>query len=63
MKWQWRSEGDKFLNGAFFTESGPPIKQIKAPLKRNLINFKPGSYAGRLTRFSGALKCYVGRPC
>ncbi|XP_073059303.1 pectate lyase-like [Primulina eburnea] len=63
MKWQWRSEGDKFLNGAFFTESGPPIKQIKTSLKSNLINFKPGSYAGRLTRFSGALKCRVGKPC
>ncbi|XP_073134831.1 pectate lyase-like isoform X2 [Henckelia pumila] len=64
MKWQWRSEGDLFTNGAFFTESGPPIKYTRNPLtQRNTINFRPGSFVGRLTRFAGALKCIPGRPC
>ncbi|KAL3644554.1 hypothetical protein CASFOL_009734 [Castilleja foliolosa] len=63
-KWQWRSEGDLFTNGAFFRESGPPIKHTKSPLTgQNLIKFKPGSYVGRLTRNAGALKCSVGKLC
>lgn len=62
--WQWRSEGDKFTDGAFFVESGPQIKRENSPLTlRNLIKFKPGSYAGRLTRSAGALRCIVGRMC
>ncbi|KAL6566479.1 hypothetical protein OROGR_002094 [Orobanche gracilis] len=62
--WQWRSEGDLFTNGAFFTESGPPLKHTKSPLTgQNLIKFKPGSYVGRLTRAAGAIKCYAGHFC
>lgn len=64
MKWQWRSEGDLFTNGAFFTESGPKLQHTKSPLTgNNLIKFKPGSFAGRLTRTSGALKCRPGKYC
>ncbi|PIN25335.1 Pectate lyase [Handroanthus impetiginosus] len=63
-KWQWRSEGDRFMNGAYFTESGPKIKHRRNPLtKGNLIKFRPGSYAGRLTRYAGALKCRKGKLC
>lgn len=62
--WQWRSEGDRFINGAYFTESGPKIKHTISPLKlKNMIKFKPGSYAGRLTRYSGALNCRAGTIC
>ncbi|KAG8366303.1 hypothetical protein BUALT_Bualt17G0062300 [Buddleja alternifolia] len=62
--WQWRSEGDKFSNGAYFIESGPKIRSTVSPLnKRNLIKFKPGSYAGRLTRYAGALKCRTDKSC
>ncbi|XP_073130024.1 pectate lyase-like [Henckelia pumila] len=64
MKWQWRSEGDKFMNGAYFVQSGPKFKHSKSPLKkRNMVKFKPGTYAGRLTRFAGARKCIEGKPC
>ncbi|KAI3452812.1 hypothetical protein Pfo_009475 [Paulownia fortunei] len=64
MNWQWRSEGDLFMNGAFFTESGPAIRHTKNPLTgQNLIKFKPGSFVGRLTRSSGALRCRAGRLC
>ncbi|CAA0833088.1 Pectate lyase family protein [Striga hermonthica] len=63
-KWQWRSEGDLFTNGAFFTESGAPLEHKKSPLThRNLIKFKPGSYVGRLTRSAGAIKCSVNGFC
>ncbi|KAL6513873.1 hypothetical protein OROHE_019329 [Orobanche hederae] len=64
-KWQWRSEGDRFVNGAYFTESGPEIRHTKTPLftKKDFITFRPGSYAGRLTRYAGALRCRRGKPC
>lgn len=60
--WQWRSEGDFFKNGAFFRESGPPLKE--SPLsKDNTIKAQPGKFVGRLTRNAGQLKCRVGKPC
>ncbi|KAL0385723.1 UNVERIFIED_CONTAM: putative pectate lyase 19 [Sesamum radiatum] len=62
-KWQWRSEGDKFTNGAYFIESGPPIRHEDLPTEKSLIKFKPGSFAGRLTRYAGALKCREGKLC
>lgn len=63
-KWQWRSEGDKFMNGAHFTESGPPMRHTKHPFTEKIfMSFRPGSYVGRLTRSAGALKCYSGRMC
>ncbi|XP_051144414.1 pectate lyase-like [Andrographis paniculata] len=64
IKWQWRSEGDLFKNGAFFTESGPPLKHENSPLTgMNLVKFKPGTFAGRLTRSAGALRCRTGKLC
>lgn len=50
--WNWRSEGDLMMNGAFFVPSGSSIRNIP---KKNLITAKPGTYVTRLTRFSGAL--------
>lgn len=61
--WQWRSEGDKFTNGAFFRESGPPFTSESDAIKMGIIKAKPGSFAGRLTRYAGALKCHPGQPC
>ncbi|KAH6763153.1 Pectate lyase family protein [Perilla frutescens var. hirtella] len=62
--WQWRSEGDLFTNGAYFRESGPPLKHAKSPLTgENLIKFRPGTFVGRLTRTAGALRCRPGRYC
>ncbi|XP_051149261.1 pectate lyase-like [Andrographis paniculata] len=62
--WQWRSEGDMFKNGAYFLESGPPLVHENSQLTaENMVKFKPGSYAGRLTRSAGALKCRPGKYC
>lgn len=61
-KWQWRSEGDVMMNGAFFVESGVP--HIENPFSRvEMIQAKPGSYVTRLTRFAGALDCKPNQPC
>lgn len=64
-KWQWQSEGDVFVNGAYFTKSGPKIKHSNwsASTKDHMIKFRPGSYAGRLSRYAGALKCVPGKMC
>ncbi|KAH9614159.1 hypothetical protein KSS87_004501 [Heliosperma pusillum] len=59
--WIWRSENDVFLNGAYFVESGHPLN--KKPYKKDFIKAKPGSYVRRLTRFSGQLKCKLGKKC
>ncbi|XP_048137070.1 pectate lyase-like [Rhodamnia argentea] len=60
--WLWKSEGDLMLNGAFFTTSGN--RRARLPFsRRDMIKAKPGSYVRRLTRFSGAISCRVGRPC
>ncbi|KAG6746969.1 hypothetical protein POTOM_049346 [Populus tomentosa] len=58
--WNWRSEGDLLLNGAFFVQSGNAIKTMNKP---GVINAKPGGHVSMLTRFSGALDCVSGRPC
>ncbi|XP_057777117.1 pectate lyase-like [Salvia miltiorrhiza] len=65
MKWQWQSEGDVFVNGAYFTDSGPKIKHShwSASIKEHIMKFRPGSYAGRLSRYAGALKCVAGKLC
>lgn len=57
--WNWRSEGDLFMNGAFFRESGVPVPNKFA----DQFAAQPGTMANALTRFSGALKCIPGKPC
>ncbi|KAF7838422.1 pectate lyase-like [Senna tora] len=58
MGWNWRSENDLMMNGAFFKESGRPM-----PLPKNHIAAQPGAMAASLTRFSGSLKCVPNKPC
>lgn len=59
--WEWRSEGDLMMNGAVFVQSGSG--KSKHPAKMDLMPFKPGTYVAKLTKFSGALDCFVGKPC
>ncbi|XWS48063.1 hypothetical protein CRYUN_Cryun13aG0040200 [Craigia yunnanensis] len=58
--WNWRSENDLMMNGAFFVESGSPIRIVN---RHEVIKAKPGTYASRLTRFSGVLHCIQHKPC
>lgn len=58
--WNWRSEEDLLMNGAFFVQSG---RQIKKMQKKEVIKAKPGKFVTRLTRFSGALDCIKHKPC
>ncbi|KAL3528334.1 hypothetical protein ACH5RR_007656 [Cinchona calisaya] len=59
--WVWKSEGDVMMNGAFFVQSGNPNHNFATG--PDMISPKPGEYANRLTRFAGALKCIVNKPC
>ncbi|XP_047321218.1 pectate lyase-like [Impatiens glandulifera] len=61
-KWQWRSQGDQFLNGAFFVQSGSPNTRGRFG-RYDVINAKPGSTVTRLTRFAGPLSCRPHQPC
>lgn len=49
------------MNGAIFVESGSGASNH--PARMDLMPFKPGTYVPKLTKFSGALECFVGKPC
>ncbi|KAH7550347.1 hypothetical protein ACOSP7_024393 [Xanthoceras sorbifolium] len=57
--WNWRSEHDLMMNGAFFVQSGSPIKRNM----KNVIPAEHGKRANWLTRHAGALGCSVNKPC
>ncbi|GAB2269941.1 Probable pectate lyase P59 [Dionaea muscipula] len=61
--WQWTSEDDLMMNGAFFVESGDLKKKGSSYGQKDVISAKPGSYVSRLTRFAGVLHCIENKPC
>ncbi|KAK8567246.1 hypothetical protein V6N13_105225 [Hibiscus sabdariffa] len=60
--WDWISEGDAFVNGAFFTPSGDP-KASKKFGGDKMLPYQPGENAPFLTMFAGVLDCTPGQPC
>jgi hypothetical protein len=58
--WNWRSSGDMFENGAFFTDSG--TDDIDSSLYAKAISFsaKPSSFVASLTAYAGVLQCGPG---
>ncbi|XP_051140387.1 probable pectate lyase P59 [Andrographis paniculata] len=61
--WTWRSEGDIFLRGAYFRQSGDATYTSKHPEKYDLIQAASAELVGDMTKFAGALNCEVGKPC
>ncbi|CAI9300788.1 unnamed protein product [Lactuca saligna] len=59
--WNWRSEGDLMLNGAFFVPSGKGAGASYA--RASSLSAKPSSVVASLTSGSGALVCRRGREC
>ncbi|CAA3015180.1 probable pectate lyase 8 [Olea europaea subsp. europaea] len=59
--WNWRSEGDLMLNGAYFTPSGRGAAANYA--KASSLAAKSSSLVGTLTAGAGALKCRRGMQC
>lgn len=60
-KWNWRSEGDLMLNGAFFTLSGAGASSNYA--KASSLSARPSSLIGSMTMGAGALLCKKGKGC
>lgn len=59
--WNWRSEGDLMLNGAYFRASGRGAAANYA--RASSLAAKSSSLVGTLTSGSGALRCRVGVRC
>ncbi|KAM3704058.1 hypothetical protein ACB098_04G144100 [Castanea mollissima] len=73
-KWNWKSEGDEFLNGAFFTSSSRAINSSNAAFftsssrsssssSASDISAKAVTLVPKLTANAGALKCKKGSAC
>ncbi|KAK9019086.1 hypothetical protein V6N11_034125 [Hibiscus sabdariffa] len=60
-QWNWRSDGDLMLNGAFFTASGKGTSSSYA--KASSLSAKPSSLVSELTGGAGALVCKKGSRC
>lgn len=59
--WNWRSEGDLMLNGAFFTPSGAGASSSYA--KASSLSARPSSLISSLTSNAGAMVCKKGSRC
>ncbi|XP_057721253.1 pectate lyase-like [Arachis stenosperma] len=59
--WNWRSEGDMFLNGAFFRESGEGALYTYA--RALSLSARPSSLVESMTTTAGALNCKKGNRC
>lgn len=59
--WNWRSEGDLMLNGAFFTPSGAGASSSYA--RASSLGARPSSIVSALTTNAGALICRKGSRC
>ncbi|XP_015064262.1 probable pectate lyase P59 [Solanum pennellii] len=63
MQWTWRSEGDLFMNGAYFVQAGDPDWSKKHQNLYDGIAPAPADQVTWITRFAGTLNCKVGLPC
>ncbi|XP_075494522.1 putative pectate lyase 5 [Primulina tabacum] len=59
--WNWRSEGDLMLNGAFFIQSGAGASSNYA--KASSLSARPSSLVSSMTDGAGALSCKKGKRC
>lgn len=59
--WNWRSDGDLMLNGAYFTASGEeaPASYSKA----SSMVARPASLLTYITASAGVLNCQIGYAC
>ncbi|XP_022753041.1 putative pectate lyase 21 [Durio zibethinus] len=59
--WNWRSEGDTMLNGAFFTPSGEEAPE--SYIKASSMVAKPTSLLTKTAKYAGTLSCQIGHGC
>ncbi|KAG4182226.1 hypothetical protein ERO13_A09G031200v2 [Gossypium hirsutum] len=61
-RWNWRSEGDLMLNGAFFRQTGASGASSTFA-RASSLSARPSSLVGTMTMTAGALKCRRGSHC
>ena len=59
--WNWRSEGDLMLNGAYFTPSG--VGAAASYARASSLGAKSSSMVGTITSGAGVLNCRRGYQC
>ncbi|MBA0596447.1 hypothetical protein Gorai_013266 [Gossypium raimondii] len=59
--WNWRSEGDLLVNGAYFTPSGAGASASYA--RASSLGAKSSSMVRAMTLNAGSLPCRRGRQC
>ncbi|KAB2033074.1 hypothetical protein ES319_D05G423500v1 [Gossypium barbadense] len=59
--WNWRSEGDMMLNGAFFTPSGQETSE--SYIKASSMVARPSSLLTQTAQYAGTLRCRKGYGC
>ncbi|XP_015577038.1 probable pectate lyase 22 [Ricinus communis] len=59
--WNWRSDGDMMLNGAFFTPSGE--KGPASYMKASSMVARPAAFLTDISPSAGALDCQRGQQC
>lgn len=60
-EWNWKSEGDEMLNGAFFTPSGN--EDSPSYTKMSSMVARPASLLKTTHPSVGVLSCQIGKPC
>ncbi|VFR02036.1 unnamed protein product [Cuscuta campestris] len=60
-KWDWRSEGDLMLNGAYFPTTGNQATSTYA--RASSLGARSCRQVGIMTANAGALSCAPGNPC
>lgn len=60
-EWNWKSEGDEMLNGAFFTPSGEEDSPSYA--KMSSMVARPASLLMITHPSVGVLSCEIDQPC
>ncbi|KAL0395656.1 UNVERIFIED_CONTAM: putative pectate lyase P59 [Sesamum calycinum] len=61
--WTWVTDGDIFLNGAYFRASGDQDWARKHPEKTNDIKPASATLVAEMTKFAGRLDCKKKNPC
>ena len=58
--WEWHSEGDLLLNGAFFVDSGTQHSNFQ---KAESVGSRPSTLVSIMTANAGVLNCKAGSAC
>ena len=60
-RWNWKSEGDLMLNGAFFRSSGEEASSVYS--KTLNLAARPSEFVSLITSGAGPLDCRKGSFC